>query len=105
MVYIDSNSLKMTVLKSENTQIDRLELINQTDKTKYSFVLENVEYGKHTFEINLENIIGELFTTGQYDYFLFNGDRLVQSGIAQFNDYKADRKEYKFEQKIIQYGE
>lgn len=105
MVYIDSNSVKMTVLKSENTQIDKLELVNQTDKTKYHFVLENVEYTKHTYEIDLENIITELSTTGQYDYYLFNGDTLVQSGIVQFNDYKSEMKAYKFENKIIQYGE
>lgn len=105
MIYIDSNSLKMTVLRCEKTQIDSLVLINQTDKTKYTFILDNVEYTKHTYEIHLDNIISQLSTAGQYDYFIYNGETLVQSGIAQFGEFKTERTEYNFEQKIIQYGE
>lgn len=106
MVYINNESDKIVILKSQNHQITKIELVNQTDKTKLVFDLseDDVEYNKHTISINLENIIESITVAGQYDYFLYNGEDKVQSGILQFSDFNLERNSYNVEQNIIQYN-
>lgn len=105
MVYINSESVQMTVLKSKNAQITELKLINQTDNSELSFDLgkEDVEYNKNTLIINLDNILPELKVSGQYDYYLYENNEIVESGILQFNDFTSEINSYNINKKIIQY--
>lgn len=107
MIYIDSNSLKMTILKSKNAEnITKIKLINQTDKNELSFDLSSgeIEYKKNTIDISVSNIVSSLVTTGQYDYYLYSGDTVAESGILQFNNFEAEIQSYDLENKnTIQY--
>ena len=108
MVYINSESQKMTILKSKtNKIIDKLVLINQTDKNKIEIDLEqdDIEYSKNTISIILANILNNLSVSGQYNYYFYSNGDIVESGILQYEDFNTEIQAYDIEHKnIIQYN-
>ena len=108
MVYINSESQKMTILKSKTNKIlDKFVLINQTDKNKIEIDLEqdSIEYSKNTISINLVNILSNLSVSGQYDYYFYSNGDMVESGILQYEDFNTEIQSYNLEHKnIIQYN-
>lgn len=108
MVYINSESQKMTILKSKtNKIIDKLVLINQTDKNKIEIDLlqDDIEYSKNSISIILGNILSKLSVSGQYDYYFYSNGDMVESGILQYEDFNTEIQAYDIEHKnIIQYN-
>lgn len=108
MVYINSESQKMTILKSKtNKIIDKLVLINQTDKNKIEIDLsqDDIEYSKNSISIILDSILSNLTVSGQYDYYFYSNGDMVESGILQYEDFNAEIQAYDIEHKnIIQYN-
>ena len=41
---------------------------------------------------------------GQYDYFIYNVDRLITNGIIQIGEYTSNTQTYNEELTITQYG-
>lgn len=56
----------------------------------------------YTFDISLSDGMND----GEYTYELYDGDKMVSTGLVQIGDYNAENKEYKENKKdYIVYGD
>lgn len=96
------NTRKIVVLANGNIKC-RLVLINQVTKQKFEFtgLFSIVSWDCCIFIVDSNSI--KLFD-GQYDYFIYNVDRLITNGIIQIGEYTSNTQTYNEELIITQYG-
>lgn len=100
MIYFDKNLKKLTIPVTSNKNLTKIVVKNQAKD--YEFVNFAVDYSKKNyFVINFANKIS--IEEGQYDYSLYSGDEVFDTGILQFGDFKRENKEYNIDKQTIIY--
>ena len=96
------NTRKIVVLASGNIKC-RLVLINQVTKQKFEFtgLFTIVSWDACIFIVDSNSIT--LFD-GQYNYFIYNMDKIITNGIIQIGKYTSNTQTYNEELTITQYG-
>lgn len=113
MIYNKSNILEQIELPLVNTRNIkllancnircRLVLINQVTKEKFEFtgLFSIVSWDCCIFIVDSNTIT--LFD-GQYDYFIYNMDKLITNGILQIGEFTSNTQTYNEDLIITQYG-
>ena len=113
MIYNNSNTLeqielplvntrKINVLANGNNKC-RLVLVNQVTKQKFEFtgLFRIVSWDCCIFIVDSNSIT--LFD-GQYNYFIYNMDKIITNGIIQIGKYTSNTQTYNEDVIITQYG-
>lgn len=79
-----------------------LKLYNTLDKKSYEFIVNDIGNSNINYKVNLK--LDDDMADGEYEFKLFNNNKLVSRGLAQVGDYKPQTTTYtKTEDGYIQY--
>lgn len=79
-----------------------LKLYNTLDKKSYEFIVNDIGNSNINYKVNLK--LDDGMADGEYEFKLFNNNKLVSRGLAQIGDYKPQTTTYtKTEDGYIQY--
>ena len=79
-----------------------LKLYNTLDKKSYEFIVNDIGNSNINYKVNLK--LDDDMADGEYEFKLFNNNKLVSRGLAQIGDYKPQTTTYtKTEDGYIQY--
>lgn len=104
MVYIHNNVEITQFPKESHKTVTKLVFENQITKDKTIMYEPFVGNYTYVYKVDLSSIM-DWFEIGQYDYYFYNEDEIISSGILQFGNYQNQIHEYESDKNtIIQYN-
>lgn len=100
MIYFDKNLQKLTIPITFNKNITKIVIKNQAKSYEFSDFIVNYDK-KNYFVIRFVSEIS--IEEGQYEYSLYSGDEVFDTGILQFGEFKRENTEYDIEKNVIVY--
>lgn len=98
MIYFDKNLQKLVIPITFNKNITKIVIKNQAKSYEFSDFIVNYDK-KNYFVIRFVSEIS--IEEGQYEYSLYSGDEVFDTGIFQFGEFKRENTEYNIEDKQI----
>lgn len=100
MIYFDKNLQKLTIPITFNKNITKIVIKNQAKSYEFSdFIVNNDK--KNYFVIRFVSEIS--IEEGQYEYSLYSGDEVFDTGILQFGEFNRENTEYNIDKQTIIY--
>ena len=100
MIYFDKNLQKLTIPVTFNKNITKIVIKNQAKSYEFSDFIVNYDK-KNYFVIRFVSEIS--IEEGQYEYYLYSGDELFDSGLLQCGYFKRENTEYNIDKNIVIY--
>ena len=103
MIYINENTTTVTFPKTSTSDVNSIEIINQTTKERFTVDVTDISSSSSFYQFDLSDSLS-LFTNGQYDYKLLYQSETVETGVLQYGDFYLTNNQYDTNIEITTYG-
>ena len=103
MIYINENTTTVTFPKTSTSDVNSIEIINQTTKERFTVDVTDISSSSSFYKFDLSESL-HLFTNGQYDYKLLYRSETVETGVLQYGDFYLTNNQYDTNIEITTYG-